>query len=260
MLPLLQIGPFTLRTPGLALLGGLWLGLEMASREGVRRGIDGDRIYALGLYTILAGAAGARLAFVLVNLGMYLHLSPWTQAIGAILAPAGGTEIAWIGALSALGVAVFLARRWKLPLLVLVDAFAPGIAVCAIGIGLANLLSGDYYGVETSAPWGIEMGAARRQPTQVLFVLTAIAIFFILRRLGRDPAARDPGFLGQVLLVALSLAILLIEPLREDSPVVGTSGIRIWQVIALSGLVAGLATFALRAPAAATAATPEEKT
>ncbi len=50
MLPILQIGPLTLRTPGLTLLAGLWIGLEVASREGARRGIDPNKVYNLGLW------------------------------------------------------------------------------------------------------------------------------------------------------------------------------------------------------------------
>jgi phosphatidylglycerol:prolipoprotein diacylglycerol transferase len=250
MLPLLRIGPLTLRTPGLALLAGLWLGLEIASREGVRRGIHGDRIYNLGFYTVVAGILGARLGFVLLNLGLYTRLTPWVQALGAVFALTPGTEIAWIGVLAAVGVAAFFIRRWQLSPLAVADAFAPGAAIFAAGIGLANLLSGDYYGVETTAPWGIYLWAARRQPTQLLFILSAVRILYLLLRLGRDPSRRPPGLLAQVLVTLLSLAILLIEPLRGDSPVVG-DGIRVWQVIALVGLAGGLATFASRAPVVA---------
>jgi hypothetical protein len=49
--------------------------------------------------------------------------------------------------------------------------------------------------------------------------------------------------------VILSLAVLLIEPLRADSPVL-IAGVRTLQVIALGVLVAALAGFAWRAPAA----------
>lgn len=259
MLPLLQIGGLTVRTPGLVLLAGLWIGLEVASREGIRRGIDGDRIYNLGFYTLIAGILGARLGFVLLNLNLYTNVTPWTRALLSVFALAPGTEISWAGVLAAVGTAAFFVRRWKLPALAILDSFAPTFAILGIGIGLANLLSGDYFGVETTLPWGIDLWGAKRHPTQIYFIAACIAILVVLWRLrpvphqSNDPGdeavkhERPAGFSIQVFLVMFGLAVLLIEPLRADSPVIGP-GIRLWEMIGLTGLALSLAGFAVRAP------------
>lgn len=247
MLPLLQIGPFSLRTPGLALIVGLWLALEFASRAGVRRNIDGDRIYTVGFGALVAGLAGARLGFILLNLNLYTGISPWTRALLAGVALIPGAELAWVGVLAAIGAAVLLARRARLPLLPLADVLAQGIAVFVIGIATANLFSGDYFGMETGLPWAIYLWGARRHPTQILLGLAGGAVLVLLRRAEAKNPALPPGRLAQMGLILLSLAILLIEPLRADSPVV-EDGVRLWEVIALIGLVGGLASLAYAAP------------
>jgi phosphatidylglycerol:prolipoprotein diacylglycerol transferase len=247
MLPILQIGPFSLRTPGLALLAGLWAALDAASREGQRRGVDGDKTYNLGFYTLAAGVLGARLGFVLLNLPLYTSITPWKRAVGSALSPTPGTEVAWVGLLVGAGVAAYLIRRWRLEPLALADSFAPAFAIMGIGIGLASLLSGDYYGVETRLPWAIHLWGAARHPTQVYLALACAANLAALRRLRSE--GHPPGFVFQVFLVILSLTLLLVEPLRADSPVIA-AGVRTWQVIALVILAAALAGFAYRAPTA----------
>jgi phosphatidylglycerol---prolipoprotein diacylglyceryl transferase len=255
MLPVLQIGPLTLRTPGLALLAGVWLALEVAQRAGTARGIDGDRVYSLGLAAIFSGVIGARLSFVLINLPLYLSISPWSEALRSAFSLAPGTEIGWLGVLIAAGVVMLLIRRWRLPPLALLDAFAPAAAIALLFMGLANLLSGDMYGMPTSLPWGINLWGLKRHPTQLLLMLTGVVMLLILWRLGAIQGVTSParvpyvmpGFHGQLTLIMISLALLLIEPLRADSPVI-FDGIRAWQVIGLIGLVGGLASFMVRAP------------
>ena len=270
MLPILQVGPFALRTPGLALLAALWIGLEVSSREGARRGIDGDRIYNLGFYALVAGVLGARLGFVLLHLRLYTGITPWTRLLGAVFTLTPGTETPWIGLVLAAGVVAYLIWRWGLPPLVVTDSFAPGLAILAVGVGLANFLSGKaYYGIETTLPWGISMGGITRHPTQLYFALGSLATFAVLWRL-RYPAPPSgkrsggakkraasypypPGFAAQVLVILLCLTILLVEPLRADSPTL-PGGVRVWEVIALLGLVAGLAGFVYRPPVSSKAA------
>jgi phosphatidylglycerol---prolipoprotein diacylglyceryl transferase len=249
MLPVLQIGPLSIRTPGLVLLAGLWAALEVASREGVRRGIDGNKVYNLGFYALVAGVLGARMGFVLFHPLLYIRITPLSRFVGSVFSPTPGTEVPWVGVLLAAGVAAYLIRRWQLDPLALADSFAPAFAIMGIAIGLADLLSGNMYGMETRLPWAIDLWGAARHPTQLYLALACAANLAVLLRLRSKEDALPPGSLFQVSLAILSLAVLLIEPLRADSPVL-IAGVRTWQVIALGVLVAALAGFAWRAPAA----------
>lgn len=249
MLPILQVGPLSFRTPGLVLLAGVWLSLEVASRFGRRRGIDVDRAYSLGFYVLIAGVAAARLAFVLTHLNLYTRITPWTRALGAVASVSPGTEIAWVGLLAAAAVAALLVWRWRLPPLKLADAFAPALAVLTFSIGLAALLSGDLLGTPTGLPWGIPLSGASRQPTQILLMLAALGALAAVWRLEKPSRFElPPGTLAQIVVGVLSVAILLIDPLRADSAVIGP-GLRLLSVVALVVLVVDLALFAVRAPA-----------
>jgi phosphatidylglycerol:prolipoprotein diacylglycerol transferase len=251
MLPVLQVGPLAIRTPELPLLAGLWIALEFASREGARRGIHPDRVYNLSLLMLAAGVIAARIGFVLFHLDLYMRITPWTRAAFAVFAVSSGTEVWWIGLLAALGAAVRAVRRHDLSPLDLADSFAPAVAVMAIAIGLANLLGGGMLGGPTGLPWAITLGGAPRHPVALLLALTGgVALMLVLRRRARRESRppAPPGALIQLVALVLSVGILLIEPLRADSPVIGP-GLRAWQIGALVVLVAALAGFALRAPA-----------
>jgi phosphatidylglycerol---prolipoprotein diacylglyceryl transferase len=248
MLPILQLGPFSLRTPGLALLIGLWLALDVAERIGVRRGIDGNRTYNLGLTALVAGIIGARLSFVLMNLSLYTQIRPITRALLSVGALAPGTEYPLIGVVIAGIAAALLIRRWHLPIGAVLDTFAPALAIMMVAISAANLLSGEAYGVETNTVWGIPLWGARRHPTQILMMIAGLASLAVLWRTGiAQTGSRSGGFYMQITLLMLSTAILLIEPLRADSPVI-LGSIRVWQVIALSGIISTLAMMTWQAP------------
>ena len=250
MLPVLNIGSLAIRTPALGLLAGLWFGLEVAERAARKRGIDGDKMFNIGFYTLLAGVLGARLGFVVTHLGLYADIRPITRLLTSIFALAPGTESPLIGLVAALAVAYFLLRRWNIDQLDAGDAFAPGLAVMIVGIGIANLLSGDYYGIPTRLPWGINLWGATRHPTQIYLVLVAAGTWYMLYRLDAGKRKKDrpkQGILVQVFALIMGVAVLLLEPLRADSPVI-LAGVRSVQVAALLGILGALAGFAIRAP------------
>lgn len=250
MLPLLQLGPLTIRTPGLALLLGLWLGLDVASRAGVRRGLDEDRIFSFGFIVVLAGVIGARLAFVLANIGLYTRITPWTRVLGTIFSLSSGTEIGWAGLLIAAITAGVLIWRWELPPLALADAFAPGMAVMLIGVGLAAFFKGSLLGTPTTLPWGINLAGASRHPLQIYLMLAAAAAFgaaWWLEQRSDEPLA--PGTTAQIVVLVLSIAVLLLDPLYADSPHM-LYGLRSISLVALAVLLLDLLGFAWRAPTA----------
>lgn len=251
MLPILNIGSLAIRTPALALLAGLWFGLEAAERAGRKRRIDGDKMFNLGFYTLIAGVLGARLGFVVTHLSLYTDITPITRLFTSIFALAPGTESPLIGLVAALAVAGYLVHRWQIDPLDAADAFAPGLAVMVVGVGIGNLLSGDYYGIPTRLPWGVNLWGAIRHPTQIYLTLAAAGTWYGLRRLDAGKRKKDRperGLLVQIFALAMGAAVLLIEPLRADSPVI-VAGVRTMQVAALLGIVGALARFAARAPA-----------
>lgn len=253
MLPIVQIGPLTLRTSGLALLAGFWIGLEVASRFGRRRGISDDSIYNIGFWSLFGAILAARLAYVITNLPVYLEITPIPRALLAVVTPVPGNENALAGIVVAVVVFTDFSRRQNIDLLTLLDAFTPAIALMAVAIGLSNLFGGDLYGVETSLPWAIDLWGAMRHPTQAYLTLAGaiILIGLVVYELQREQRLRA-GALFQITIISLGLSLLFIEAFRADSPVI-LENVRLWQVIGLSCSLLALAGFIWRVPLPGTA-------
>ncbi len=250
MLPIIEFGPLTLRTPGLALLAGVWFGLEIAARFGRKRGIRDDTIYNIGFWSLVGAVVAARLAYVLIHLPVYLGITPIPRALLAVITPVPGNENAVVGVV--VGAAIFtgMAKRQSIDILALLDSYAPAIALMVVGIGLSNLFGGDLYGIETNLPWAIDLWGAQRHPTQIYLLLVGLFVFsaLILHEV-RASQSRSTGVLFQVTLIAIGITLLLIEPLRADSPVI-FNGVRLWQVIGLGCALIALAGFIWRSPSA----------
>jgi prolipoprotein diacylglyceryl transferase len=210
MLPILNIGPLALQTPGLVILIGLWLGLSLAERYSARRGVPPNLLYNLVFVGLVAGVIGARLsylarypeAFASSPLSL-LSLNP------GLLDPNGGLLIAGIAGL-------IYAQRKGMTLWSTLDALTPLFLVMAIAVGVSHLASGIAFGAVTQAPWSIELWGARRHPSQVYEILAASGILILLWP-GRwsETAPHGRYFL---LFVALSAAArLFLEAFRGDS-------------------------------------------
>jgi phosphatidylglycerol:prolipoprotein diacylglycerol transferase len=253
MLPVLQLGGLAIPLPPLVLLLGLWIALDVAQRQAARRGLDGDKAYNLAFNSLIIGLLAARLAYVLLNLDAYLAIRP-------------GSEIPLVGLVVGLSVATFYIRRHNFDWKHAVDAYAVGAAVFVIALWLSHLFGGDAYGTETRLPWSVNLWGARRHPTQVYNLIASAVILAVIWRFAPVPkpgkkkktkafhgkkkrtwTALYDGFVAQLFVILTSATILLLEPLRGDSPVLA-GGYRTWQIGALVALVASLALFARQAP------------
>ncbi|HEX9617520.1 MAG TPA: prolipoprotein diacylglyceryl transferase family protein, partial [Anaerolineales bacterium] len=187
MLPVLQVGPLALQVPGLVLLLGLWLGLSLAERRAPRYGVSPSDLYNLVFVALLAGIAGARLTYLALYPEAFaasplslLSLNP------GLLDQAGGAAAAGIAGL------VFTQRK-HMPGWQVLDALTPLLAAIMVATGLANLASGDAFGAPADLPWAIYLWGARRHPSQVYEILSALLMLGALfglpatRRLSQRP-------------------------------------------------------------------------
>ena len=159
-----------------------------------RRGVSADAEGIIGI-TGLAGLAGSRLYHLLESPAEFFA-DPWPQLFSTMGFAFAG---AIIGGFIAL---VVLAKRFRMPVLLMLDVASPAAAM-GYGIGrIGCLISGDGdYGKPTTLPWGmafphgivpttqscVEWGAAadcRVHPTPIYEFLAAIFIFWVLWRLG----------------------------------------------------------------------------
>jgi len=139
MVPFLHLGPLTIPTYGLMVALGMVAGYYMLAADLARRGIapkDSGVAEMFVAIPCLAGILGAKIYSVLES-----PRELFADPLGQIFSRYGLT---WTGGLIA-GVATFLwlARRKKIPLLDMLDAGSPGLALGYAFGRMGCLLSGD---------------------------------------------------------------------------------------------------------------------
>lgn len=241
MLPVLNIGPLALQTPGLLVILGLWLGLNQAEKWAPRFKVDTQAIYNLVFITLISGVLGARLLFVARYFDTFrqaplnlISLNP------GLLDPVGGLAVAFLAAL------IFTNRK-KIPFWPLADALTPLVAVTNIFIALSQFASGDAFGSPTSLPWGIHLWGAYRHPVQIYNALAALLILIYIRYRTRNHPhlAQSPGQTFLTFIALSSFSRIFLETFRGDS-LTTLYNLRIAQIIAFILLALTLLTLLLK--------------
>lgn len=141
-----EIGTYELGAYGLFLGCAILLGLWVARHLGERDGLNPRAVNDSALGTLLAGVVGAAGLGVAVALlsGVELRATDWRNA-GAVHG----------GLLGAMPAAYLLARHFKLPPRLLVDAYIPAVALGqAIG-RIGCFAAGCCFGRPSSSPWSV---------------------------------------------------------------------------------------------------------
>jgi len=197
MIPFLHLGPVLVPTFGLMVAAAMLVSYYVLRADFKRRGLVPENPNAAETFVAipsLAGIAGAKLYHVLES-----PRELFADPLGQLFSRFG---LAWFGGLIAgFGAFVWMARRFKIPILEILDAGSPAAAL-GYGIGrIGCLLSGDGdYGIPTSLPWGMSFPnglvptTERVHPTPIYELIVACAIAWILWRLGaRELRARQAG-------------------------------------------------------------------
>jgi phosphatidylglycerol:prolipoprotein diacylglycerol transferase len=136
--PTIEVGPFTLAWHGLTIAIGVLVGGLAAAYDARRRGLDPERLYAVGLILVAGALVGGR-AFYLLEHGRLDDAGAWFGTTGFTFY--GGFIAA------ALGI-VYYIRRGRLSLFYL-DAIAAGLPL-GIAVGrIGDVINGEHYGPAT---------------------------------------------------------------------------------------------------------------
>lgn len=256
MLDGIHIGSFTIHFYGIIIMIGVLAATFLAQHEANRRGQDGNLVWDLLIWVLVAGIIGARLWHILTPMPELIAqgITPWyylTHPLDAIAIWNGGLGIlgAVVGGVLALA---WFARRRHLPLLVWLDLLAPSLALGqAIG-RWGNFFNQELYGAPTNLPWAIYIDPQHRYPAyanvayyhplflyESLWNLANMALLLWLPR--RFNHWLRPGDTFLVYLIVYPLGRFLLEFLRLDSSMV--AGININQI--LMGIIALCAALAL---------------
>ena len=231
MLTTLRLGPLALPTYPLLIIFGLYAGLWLAARVAARRGLNPDHLYNAGFSAAIVALIAGRLGHVIRFLPAYL-----TDPI-SILSP----NLAAFEPLAAVAAAILVfawyIRRYRLPVLLVVDALAVGSLLFLAVHALAEGLNGRNFGMPSLLPWAIPQWDVYRHPVQfyeILGILGAISLLWaLLDRLRPGQAA--------LLATAGYAAVRLLVDAFRDQPVTVGDGLRLTQVLAWIVLLLALA-------------------
>ncbi|MEO7539533.1 MAG: prolipoprotein diacylglyceryl transferase [Pyrinomonadaceae bacterium] len=218
---LFRIGTFPITTYGIYLALGMLLALFVASRLGARDGLPKDRIYDLGLWTLVGGLVGSKLLMFFVEDNVNVFSLDFLRSGGVFYGGLIGGFIA----------VVILVRLYKLPMWKVADAFVPGLALGQAFGRQGCFSAGCCWGKETHLPWGVHFTELGHEytgvpvygpdgsdlwlhPTQLYESFIMFAVFGFLFYLHRKKK-----FDGQVLIaygIIYSIVRFSIEFIRDD--------------------------------------------
>jgi prolipoprotein diacylglyceryl transferase len=215
---LIELGPITIRYYGVVFVCTLVMAYIFWRWQMRRGGYSREIIEGFITWGTVATIVGARLGHCL----FYEPARYLNDPIEILYFWQGGlaSHGATIGLVLAL---VLYARRHKLPLLELMDRFAPSAAVGAAGIRLGNFLNSEIVGRATNVPWAVRFmrysdhGAIARHPSQLyefaMGLLVLLAIVLADRWAGREKRPR--GLLVSLFLLLYFTGRFCVEFAKE---------------------------------------------
>jgi phosphatidylglycerol:prolipoprotein diacylglycerol transferase len=201
MLPVVNVGPFALYTPGLIFLLGSWLIVQAVRRAAFTQGLDGERMEIIVVIVLVSGIIGARVGYALTAWPAYVN-DPWaflSRDLQAFSLPYGIVTGVIVGSWQ------LWRQRW--PLWVVLDTLAPGVALAALTYALMQFASGDGYGLPSTVPWAIPLWGEYRHPTQLYAALTALIALIVWRKNYRKPQPAGSLFLNVCAILAAGTLI-----------------------------------------------------
>jgi phosphatidylglycerol---prolipoprotein diacylglyceryl transferase len=221
---------------------GITIGLLVAWPYARAKGIDGNRLFTIVIWSVIAGLIGARLYYVI------------QQPIGPYLAEPWRVFAAWEGGMAFYGaifgvVVVFLIAGWrmKFSILPLMDVAALFAVVGQFFGRIGNFINGDVIGYATSLPWGVVYAhpnsfAPRHDvayhPAAVYEALSNIILFVILWTLRKK---LKPGVLFFIYILGYSLSQIIVFTWRDNDVIFW--GLKQAQLTAIAVILVSIVVF-----------------
>lgn len=213
---LVEIGPLKIASYGTMVALAFLTSFYVLKKELERKGMDAELASSLITAELIGGLIGAKLYYVLFEI-------PPSQTWGQILRILfSGSGLAWYGGVVlATLTGMWVVRRHRVPLVPILDATAPALAIgYAIGRIGCQLAGDGCYGIPTDLPWGMAYPngvvptLVKVHPAPVYETLTGLAIFGLLWRTRKHLS--QPGLSFCLYLVLAGLGRFLVEFIRRS--------------------------------------------
>lgn len=214
---LFRIGDFPITSYGIWLAIGMLTALYAASRLAARDGLPKERIYDLGLWTLVGGLLGSKLLMFFVE--------DTVQVFSLDFLRSGG--VYYGGLIGGFLTLAFLIRFYKLSFWKVADAFAPAVALGQAFGRQGCFAAGCCWGKPTDWFWGVHFtekgheytgvpiaNGVHLHPTQLIESFTMLSVFGLLIWLHKRKK-----FDGQILIaygIIYAIFRFLIEFIRDD--------------------------------------------
>ena len=204
-----KFGLVTVYAYGLMVFIAVVTCLNLLVKEARRLGYDKDLIFDLGITIIFSGIIGARLLYVLLNLGFYLE-----NPIEIFLLAHGGLAILGGIVFSLISAFIFMKLK-KMPFLDTLDLIAPYV-VLGQSIGrIGCLLNGCCYGFPSEIGFYFPVHEEILFPVQLLSSFLLLLLFVLLRIKQYRPHSTGMVFVSYI--IYYSLLRFFTEFIRADS-------------------------------------------
>jgi len=245
MLPkLFPIGNFFIPTYGLLVACGVFLALTLSKRLADREGMDGEKIFDMGVSIVILGFIGAKLLLIVTDPAF---LTSWGNAW--LLLRSGG--VFYGGILFGVGAAVYYLKKYKLPFWKTSDCLGAGIPLAHFFGRLGCFAAGCCWGKACDLPWAVTFTRPDAheltgvplhvplQPTQLYEALFLAVLFVLLYRF--HPRKKFDGQVFLTYVMCYAFFRFWMEFLRGDPRGTVLGSLSTSQAIAAGAFVAALA-------------------
>lgn len=219
---------------------GFLLGITFCAKRARRFGLKEDDIYDVVIWLIPCSIIGARLYYVLFQLGYYLEHPDELFALRN-----GGLAI-YGGVIAGVLVAYLICRRKKIPFPAMLDCLCYGLLLGQILGRWGNFMNREAFGAETTV--FCRMGLTDLNgttvyvhPTFLYESLWNLGVLLFLLWFEKAGKRRFDGHCVTLYFLLYGLGRFWIEGLRTDSLYLGGTGIRISQALSLVLVLASAA-------------------
>ena len=225
---LFQFGHFAVPTYGVASAVALLVALNIAMRLARKLDLPPEKIWNLGIYTLLGGLIASRLLMVVTHFSLFRYNPIWLLGLSPSYVP----WIPWTSAAVALAVAWLYLRAEELPFRAAFDAYAPALTAGFAIQALGAFLAGAQFGTPTHSPLAVTYTSPYAAlwyhtplnmhlvPVQLYHAAACLVIFAGL--LLWLPRRTQPGEIAGIWLLTYGIAVFFLDFYRGSAY---TSGI-----------------------------------